>query len=243
MKQLLVIIIISLQFTAFSQTVLLHEDISKLDFQMPSNGPNYKNFHQLYVNYRFIVSLNDAQEVETNLWKSAVFSVGWRYKRKLSNWFAVGTGINYSNAIFSIKQNNAKQVPNNIQHDEEKLKFNSANLELYTRINFGKRGNVIGKFIDIGGYAGYAFSVKHFYKDNLDKSNPPYYSGVTEVNQKDLNYVNRFNYGLKARMGVNRWVITASYRLSDLLTDDYKTIVGDYIFPRFDIGFELGLHK
>ncbi len=243
MKQLLVIIISLIQFTVYSQTVLLQEDVSKLDFQMPTNGPNYKNFHQLYFNYSFYVPLGDVQEVEINSWKSATFSIGWRYKRKLTNWFAVGTGISYSNSAFSIKQNDFKEVPNNIQHEEEKLKFNNVNLELYTRINFGKRGNVIGKFIDIGAYAEYAFSVKHFYMDNSDKNTPPYYSGTIEVNQKDLNYIQKFNYGLKTRLGMNRWVIIASYRLSNLLTDDYKDIVGDYFFARFAVGVELGLHK
>ena len=243
MKQLFVIIIILFHYTIYSQTVLLHEDISKLDFQMPSNGPNYKSFHQLYLNYIFIVPLGDKLEVETDLWKSASFSVGWRYKRKLASWFAVGTGISYTNPIYSITQNANKQVPNNIQHNREKLRLNNVNLELYTRLNFGKRGNVIGKFIDIGGYAEYAFSLKHFYEDNSDKSNPPYYSGVTQVNERDLNYIKRFNYGLRTRMGINRWVITASYRLSNLLTDDYKSIVGDYFLPRLAVGAEIGLHK
>lgn len=243
MKQLLAVTAFLLQLTVCAQTVLLQEDISKLDFQMPSSGQNYKHFHQLYVNFSFFVPLGDAQEVETNLWKSVAFSVGWRYKRKLANWFAVGSGLSFTNAFLSIKQDGNKQIPNNIQHAEEKLKFNNLNLELYARLNFGKRGNVIGKFIDIGAYMEYAFSVKHFYKDNFDKNSPPYYSGVREVNETDLSYVKKFNYGLKTRLGVNRWVITASYRLSNLLTDDYKNTVGDYFFPRLAVGVEIGLHK
>lgn len=243
MKHLLAVTVLLLQFNVCSQTVLLHEDISKLDFQMPSSGPNYKHFHQLYLNYGFFIPLGDAKEVETNLWKSAVFSIGWRYKRKLTNWFAAGMGLSYTKSVLSIKQNENKQIPNNIQHAEEKLKFNNLKLELYTRFNFGKRGNVIGKFIDIGGYMEYAFSVKHYYKDNFDKNSPPYYSGVREINETDLSYIKKFNYGLKTRLGINRWVITASYRLSNLLTDDYKNTVGDYIFPRLAVGVELGLHK
>jgi len=243
MKHLLAVTILLLQFTIYSQTVLLHEDISKLDFQMPSNGPNYKHFHQLYLNFGFYIPLGDAQEVETNLWKSVAFSVGWRYKRKLASWFAVGTGLSFTNSYFSIKQNSNKLVPNNILHSEEKLKLNNINIELYTRFNFGKRGNVIGKFIDIGGYMEYAFLIKHYYRDNFDKNSPPYYSGVKEVDQKNLSYVKKFNYGLKARLGVNRWVLTASYRLSDLLTDDYKNTVGEYFFPKLMVGVEIGLHK
>ncbi len=243
MKQLIAFIIIFIQFNLCSQTVLLHEDIRKLDFQMPSNGPNYKHFHQLYLNLGFFIPGGDEMEIETELWESLSFSVGWRYKRKFANWLAVGTGLSFTNACLSIKQNSNKQVPNNILHAKEKLKLNNINLELFTRLNLGKRGNVIGKFIDLGGYIEYAFLIKHYYSDNFNKNSPPYYSGVKEVDQKNLGYVKKFNYGLKARMGANRWVIIASYRLSNLLTDDYKNITGEYFFPRMAVGVEIGLHK
>ncbi len=243
MKNFLFILFIFFSVNIFSQTVLLHEDVRKLDFQMPSSGPNYKNFHQLYLNYLFVIPMNDDTEIETNAGKSGIFTIGWRYKRKLSEWFAWGTGLSYANAQYSIKQYAGKQIPNDILHDKEKLKYNNLNLEFYIRFNFGKRGNIIGKFIDMGAYGGYAVSVKHFYEDKADKNSPPAYAGKIKVNEKELNYVNNLNYGLTARMGVNRWVISASYRLSDLLNDDYKALVGDFYFPRLAVGIEIGLHK
>lgn len=243
MKKIFLILLIFFPLTVFSQTVLLHEDVRKLDFQMPSSGPNYKNFHQLYLNYLLIIPMNDDAEIETNGGESGIFSIGWRYKRKLSEWFALGTGFSYANAQYSIKQYVGKQIPNSITHDKEKLKYNNLNLEFYIRFNFGKRGNIIGKFIDLGAFGGYAVGVKHFYEDKADKNSPPAYAGKIKVDEKKLNYVSRLNYGLTARMGVNRWVINVSYRLSDLLTDDYKATVANVYFPRWAIGFELGLHK
>jgi len=239
-----IVLIISFLFTVqgFSQTVLLHEDVSKLDFKMPSGGPNYKHFHQLYLNYLFIIPMNDAMEVETEGGKSGIFTVGWRYKRKLSEWFSLGTGLSYANSQYSIKQTNDKEIPNDILHKKEKLKYNNINSEFYIRFNFGKRGNIIGKFIDLGAYGGYSVTVKHFYMDEADKNSPPY-AGKIKVNERDLNYVNHLNYGLQFRMGINRWVITANYRLSDLLDDDYKANIGDYYFPRLAVGLEVGLHK
>jgi len=242
MKNIFLLIFSLFTINVFSQTVLLHEDVRKLDFQMPSGGPNYKHFHQLYLNYMFIIPMNDAMEVETNDGKSGTFTVGWRYKRKLSEWYSIGTGLSYANSQYSIKQDEGKEIPNDILHKKEKLKYNNINLELYMRFNFGKRGNIIGKFIDLGAYGGYSVIVKHFYEDEADKNNPPYV-GKIKVNEQDLNYVNHWNYGLVLRMGVNRWVLTGTYRLSDLLDADYKATVGAYYFPRLAVGIEMGLHK
>ena len=243
MKEKFLIIFLLIWFNSFSQTVLLDENVHKLDFQMPLNGPNYKHFHQLYLNYLFIIPMNDDKEVQTDAGKSGVFTIGWRYKRKLSEWFALGTAISYSNPQYMLTQDNKKQFPNNILHKKEKLKYNNLNIELYIRFNFGKRGNIIGKFIDLGTYGAYALSVKHFYEDDADKNNPSYYAGTIIVNEKDLDYANRLNYGFTARMGVNRWVISASYRISDLITDNYKTTFNNTYFPRLNLGIELGLHK
>lgn len=243
MKQLLLFSFIFFPFLLFSQTVLLHEDVSKLDVKMPTNGPNFKHFHQLYLDYGFFIPSDDVLEVETDFWRSYIFVAGWRYKRKIAEWFAVGTGLSYSYVTYYLIQGEHKQIPNSIAHDKEKLKFNNAGTEVYMRFNFGKRGNIIGKFVDIGAYGEYAFSVKHFYQDKQDKNQPPYYSAVKKVDETKLGYVNKLNYGLRARIGVNRWVITASYRINNILTDDFKAIVGEYSFPKINVGLEIGLHK
>ena len=242
MKHLLVLIALLFARHVFSQTVLLHENVSNLDFQMPSSGPNYKHFHQLYLNYRFLIPMNEDLEIKTITGKSGVFTVGWRYKRKISEWFAFGTGFYYENMQFALKQFDDKQFPDTRKHDKEKMIYNTLNLELYIRFNFGQRGNIIGKFIDLGAYGGYAVGVKHNFTDNSDKNILPY-SGKIKVNEKDLDYVNRLNYGVQVRMGINRWVITASYRLNDLIADNYKATYDDNFLPKLAVGVEIGLHK
>ncbi len=242
MNKLLLIIFLLCSNIFFGQTVILNEKPLEYNIKMPSEGPNFKHFNHFYLSYNFIIPLQTENEIETNIAKSYVFNFGWRYKYRLTEIIAVGTALNYNKTSFNLLQNNNKQVPNTIQHTKEKIQLNNFGTEVFIRFNFGKRGNVIGKFIDFAAYINYVFSAHHKFKDTMSKS-APYYAGITNVTLSDLTYIEQFNYGCKIRIGLNRWVLTSSYRLNNLLTDAYKTEVGYYEFPRLNIGFEIGLHK
>jgi hypothetical protein len=228
---------------AIGQTVLLHERISDYDFKMPKRGPNFRHFTHLYLGLAFYVPANDDNEIETKPGSSTMFSVGWRYKYKLTNWLAFGTGINYTNDVFNLLQNDEKVVPNSTQHDKEKLRFNNLGPDAFIRFNFGKRGNVVGRFVDLGAYFNWAFRVKHMFQDKIDNASQPMQAGKERVILSELNYVETFNYGLRGRIGLNRFVLTATYRMNELLTQEFRDEVGDFYFPRLNIGLEIGLHK
>ncbi len=225
------------------QTVLLHEKISDYDFKMPKRGPNFRHFTHLYLGLAVYIPGNEDNEIETKPGSSTMFSVGWRYKYKLTKWFAIGAGINYTNDVFNLLQNDEKMVPNNIHHDKEKLRYNNLGPDVFLRFNFGKRGNVIGRFVDIGAYYNWSFRVKHMYQDKIDKNAQPSQAGSQRVILSDLDYVEKFHYGFRGRIGLNRFVLTASYRMNELLTQEFRDEVGDYFFPRLNVGLEIGLHK
>ncbi len=225
------------------QTVLLHESIRDYDFKMPTQGPNFRHFNHLNIGYAFYIPSNDVNEVETKAGTSTIFSLGWRYKLKITRWLALGAGINYTNEIFNIKQNENKVVPDTILHSKEKLRSNNFGPDAFIRFNFGKRGNIIGRFIDLGAYCNWPVSIEHMYEDNLDQNTSSTRAGLGRVILSKLNYVERFQYGLKARIGINRFVLTGTYRLNEFLTQDYKNEVGNYSFPKLAIGIEIGLHK
>ena len=54
-----------------------------------------------------------------------------------------------------------------------------------------------------------------------------------------LKYYEPFNYGVLARFGINRYVIYANYRLSDLFKSSYNYAE----LPRLTLGVQIGLHK
>jgi len=224
------------------QTVLLHESIRDYDFKMPNQGPNFRHFNHLSIGYAFFVPSDDVDEVQTKPGTSTIFSLGWRYKLKITNWLAIGAGINYTNEIFNIKQIEGKVVPDTILHSKEKLRSNNFGPDGFIRINFGKRGNIIGRFIDLGAYCNWPVSIEHMYEDDLDQTTPNG-ARLGRVILSKLNYVERFQYGLKARIGINRFVLTGTYRLNEFLTQEYKNEVGNYFFPKLALGIEIGLHK
>jgi hypothetical protein len=170
-------------------------------------------------------------------WHSGTFYVGKRFKFKLTEFWAWGVELEYFRQDFDLKQVPGKLLPNDIQHKQERLVFDNAGLALFNRINFSRRGNIIGNFLDIGGYINGSFSVKHIIKDEIDE--PLYGSNQVVSIRKKLDYAERYQYGLKARLGFNRYVITANYRLSDLVISDNPSISE---LSRLSVGLELGIH-
>jgi hypothetical protein len=220
----------------------MEEKISTYDFKLPTKGPNFRHFSHMLIGINFIIPEGKGFEVKTIPGASTSFKVGWRYKFKITNWLATGTGVNYTNDIFDIKQVVNKIIPNEIQHSREKLKFNHAGTEFYLRFNFGKRGNIIGRFVDLGGYANWAFKVKHLCIDKAE-GQAQYRAGSQRITFQDLDYIEKFNYGLITRIGLNRYVLSANYRLSELFNNSFRAEVGEYFLPKLSIGLEVGLHK
>jgi len=225
------------------QTVLLHESIRNYDFKMPKQGPNFRHFNHLILGYAFFVPMHQINEIQIKAGTSTILTVGWRYKFKITNWLAIGAGVNFTNEKFNIKQNDEKVIPDTILHSKEKMRFNNIGPDFYIRFNLGKRGNIIGRFVDLGAYCNWPFSVEHMYEDNKDRNSSTKRAGIERVILSKLNYIERFQYGLKSRIGINRFVLTGTYRLNELLTEEYKKGSGDYFFSKFALGLEIGLHK
>lgn len=241
MKRIIIYCILSLFLlqSTVSQTVLLHEKISDYDFEMPKQGPNFRHFTHLYLGFAFYIPTGNKNEIPIINGLSTAFSVGVRYKFKLTNFFAIGTALNYTNDIFTIKQDKTKIFPNSNIHKREKLRLNSLGSEAFIRFNFGKRGNIIGRFIDFGAYINWVFVAKLVFKDQIKNQPNSYNAKKIKVVLSNLNYIKRYHYGVKTRIGMNRFVINASYRLDELLNDEYKPL----FLPRFNVGIEIGLHK
>ena len=230
-----------LQKESCGQTVLLEQDINA-DTIPKIVGPNLKHFSHLYLGYGFVLGTNSIGS-EINYGSSSDFVYGYRYKRKLSEFYAIGFDLFYHSTVFHLKQDSTKTLPNNILHDDkgekEKLTFNNLSLGLYNRFNFDKRGNYIGYYLDLGARVDWPFSVVHFTKDKFDFANINN-GGVVKTKTTGLVYINPVYYNVYARLGFNKFVITASYRLSDLFKNEFDLYSE---LPLLIVGVEIGLHK
>jgi len=241
MKKLnLLILILCFSLIVNAQKVLMEETVKELGIE--TQGPNLEHFTHLYFDYGFVVGKPEGKGAEINYGSSHTFTAGIRYKRKISDLYAIGFDINYHYMVFNLLQDSTKKlVPNNLIHDKEKLIFHNLGLELYNRFNFGRRGNIVGKFIDIGAYGYWAFSRKHYI---LDKThNSIYLADNEETTYTGLDYATWYNYGVRTRLGFNRYVISATYRLSDLFNDKFHNAQYDCELPRFTVGVQIGIHK
>jgi len=231
MKQVFIIILLSLSFEVFSQDILLQQNV-KADSVIPAWGPNLKHFIQGYVGLGFPVYTNE-DVAYTKFGTSMAVCPGLRYKHKISQNFAVGLDMGICLAAYKIKQEEGKFVPDTIINDKEKFQFNSLAGSAYMRINMGRRGNYLGNYLDLGAYGGWNYIKKH------KTTNESPEGEKVKILTTRLNYVENFSYGLLTRIGINRFALTASYRLSNIFKSSYNLPE----LPRLQIGMELGLFR
>jgi hypothetical protein len=225
--------------TLSAQKVVLAEDLTK-DSIPQKFGPNRTHFRHLYVGYGFVAGPSENKGSAVKYGESHEWQIGYRYKYKVGNVYALGFDLAFNPQTFFLKQSKDKTLPNAATHEKEKLKFTNIGLGLYNRINFGKRGNYVGNFIDLGVYGNWLAFSRHIYKDEMPD---PKLTGSERVvvRHKDLTYVEDFNYGLLARLGFNRYVFYGNYRLSDLFDPDYTFKYAE--LPRVAVGLQISLHK
>ena len=228
MKKLILFLLLAPIIT-LGQTILLEQDI--INDSIPENvGPNLKHFSHTYINYGSIIG-STSNDMEIG--KSYEFSSGLRYKYKVSGFYALGFNLSYNMQSFRIKNPN---FISGIFYDKEKLVLNNFEIELYNRFNFGKRGNVIGKYIDIGAYGNYAFVTKHYLRIN-NEDDPLATSKFTEIINRKLEYTNSINYGITARVGWEWFALYGKYRFSDIINS--TSLMGE--MPRLTVGVELSI--
>ncbi len=213
-----------------AQSVVIAEDLAEQQ-EDSDFGMNRKHFTHSYIGLNFAAGAAELPGADIRYGRSRTIEYGYRYKRRLSNTLSFGGEIIARRYAFHVSQTEDKTVPDDVTRDREKLVFLDAGLGVYKRINFGQRGNYIGRFADAGVYAAFIYHSRHVYfyqEDGMD----------VRVRKQGLKYPEILNYGLVARFGFNNIVLKTTYRVSDL----FKKSADFPEFPRYSIGLEIGLH-
>jgi hypothetical protein len=197
-------------------------------------GPNQDKYSHLFLSFGFVSGI-DLDSSEVIYLKSGSFSVGYLWKWRLAKWSEVGFDLAYHRSAYHIVQDSSKMIPNNQLHKKEKLVFNSIMASPFVRIKLVNRVHSNGTFIDLGGFVGWQYDVRHKTLENI--SNPG--ASKTKTLDTQLDYTRDYTYGLLARIGFNRFVFYGRYRMTNLFTDES----GFNNLPQLEFGMRLGIHQ
>ncbi|MCK4920135.1 MAG: hypothetical protein KAS71_03760 [Bacteroidales bacterium] len=240
MKRLLFLFaFLSVLIIAGAQDVILEKDVDE-QFK-GTKGPNMRHFKHLYLGAGTVLDYDEETGASINPLTSAQFIIGYRYKLKLLSFYALGFDLNFkmNRYMFDGDDENPLDLSNPllIVENEEKhsLTNNGPGLELYQRINIGKRGNTLGKYLDIGVQGQWNMTDVEEYI--LVNEADPYFGKSRIINRK-LTFIEPVSYGLSARIGINKFAIQGYYRLSDYFRSEFSMSE----LPRLTIALQFALH-
>jgi hypothetical protein len=231
---LLLSAVFGLQATATqAQRILLRESLAT-DTVPGVFGPNRAYYNHFYVGYGLVAGPGEGPGAALRYGNSGELVLGLRNKFRVSQALALGLDMRYARVAYYLAQNGQKILPNPVQHYREYLALPQAQLEAFARLNYGRRGNVIGRYLDVGGWGGWVISTAHHYEDK------PAGSGAknVDVTEHGLWYLRRWSYGAGVRAGFGRYALTGRYRLSDVFAGAAPPHYPE--LPRWVIGVELG---
>jgi hypothetical protein len=222
--------------TAYAQKEEVDEYNRNLDdLTIPKRGPNKAKYTHAFLAYGFIVGDAEGDSSAIKYGNSSTFSVGFRSKYRLSNFYELGFEFSYLRTRYLPVQDSLKNLPNTTQHDMEMLANNALEFLVFNRFKFKNKEHSAGIFLDLGAYANWNYRNVHYTKD--EDITPG--SGRTVVKNYFLDYMNDYAYGVSARLGFNRFAIDFRYRLSDVF--DSKAKYGE--MPNMVVALQLGLHQ
>ena len=236
MKKLAIfILVIGITAPTMGQDIILHQDVNQID-EDRDFGPNRIYFTHMLASIGWNVATN-SKELKSHILGSYNFEFGFRYKVKVSELYALGIDLEYVWNRFYLDQRDSRGVIDDLEHRKEVLSNNGIHIGLFNRFNFDKRGNILGKYLQLGVFAEYYFTEEHYYNNKVEPSNDPG-GELVEITISDLNFVNPLNYGLKAMLGINKVNIYAKYRMSEFIQSNDL----DFDMAKFSVGIELAIY-
>jgi len=214
-----------------AQTVLLHVD--RAVDSIPSRvGPNLPMFVHWFI-AAGLTADKSGNGAPINNFLSPQFSIGIRNKFKLSPVFSAGYELGFRTEIYKLDQTDSKQFPDTIKHQAARLGFSSVGLSAFLRTNFDPgRGNVLGKFIDLGIHGGWNFDSRYVVKEKAPDGSK------IKIREKGLPYTEAFESIVFVRLGFYKASIFVNRRLTDLFKNKYNLPE----LPLYHVGIEMALY-
>jgi hypothetical protein len=217
---------------ARAQQVLVQANVAD-DTVKTTFGPNRAYFAHAYLGYGLAAGPAGVGAALRYGPASAELQAGGRFKARLSNTFALNLDLGYAYQRYRLVQNERKIVPSPAQHRRESLGLHQVYSELSLRLNAGRRGNAVGRYLDL---LARGSLVTGSSRTTEDEPNPGIRS--VETTEYGLPYVRRWTGGVGARLGLDRYALVGRYRLTSIFGPNYASWPE---LPRWVLGVELGI--
>jgi hypothetical protein len=227
------LILVALVSAAYSQIVVVDETVTPIDSTRPDLGPNGKRMFNPFIGYHFAIPTETNDRAPVSMGVSNGFRIGYMWKFRINNILSFGYLADFNTFNFRYKQNAAKDFPDTLIHQSQSIGINTAGAGLFFRINFdARRGNVMGHYIDLGAYADFNFSRYYKSKDEND------FDEIVRTRISKLTFVEKYQYGLYAAIGLNRVTFFGRYRISDVFKSPYMSAEP----PRLNVGIGFSVY-
>ncbi len=222
-----------------AQSTVLDENVDDYTvFDKKKFGPNGKHYTFMYYSLDFYTPSIYGDQTQIFYGQSYRFSTGMKYKFQLTKWLSTGTDLNYS----IINYNMAEKVGfypifyGETGFFDEKIVFNNLGTEVFMRFFIGKRGNTMGKYIDIAGFGFWSINNRA-----IQKFDSMIFGDKTKIVLKNIDWFNKYNYGAMLRFGYKFFAVTMKYRISDLRNEGTVRDAFANDFPKFTFGIEFAM--
>lgn len=213
-KTLLLILLCSFGISMLSAQNPLISENPKADTLTPNFGKNRAFYMHGTIAYGVNI-LNQSDSYEVDPIGSGNFMFAYTFKWRINQLLSGGFDLAYNLYDYKITQDDGKIYPDTIEHEKQNIICNDIGVAPYLRINFDlKRGDHLGYYLDLGAYGGVHINRKLITKDILD-------SGERQKTiLSKFQDLERFNYGVFGRLGLNTFCFYGKYRMSTLLTEN-----------------------
>lgn len=198
----------------YDESTAYFYEVDSTDYET-TFGPNTPYYQHGFISLGWSIPSDESDSLRSKL--GGIFlEYGSRGKLKISENFALGWEASYQFSSINIVQDSTKNLLSlGNEYEKQQLKKHALNLGTHLRFNVGRRGNKLGKYLDLGGYVNYSIGSRLTIETEEDRSANNFGSSRQRLVLKRLNFTNPLEYGLNARLGLNGFIIWGRYRLSD----------------------------
>ncbi|HLP11047.1 MAG TPA: hypothetical protein VK177_03885 [Flavobacteriales bacterium] len=222
--------------TVNAQDYLIHQ-FPKLDTIPKEYGPNLKNYEAMIYGLGALFGNSDSSGSNINPGKSFYVTYGARYKNKVTKFLNTGFDFMFEYRNFNLAQTNKKVFADTIIHKKERYMQLTVGAGYFLRFNLTKRrGNHLGKYIDVYCNGYYSPINRYYVYDKLPKGSGARHE---KLMYRKLEFANPFWAQTGLRYGISFFQFQAFYRFTNMFKKPDKFSFPE--LPRFGAGILIDL--